>query len=154
MDVVEEIKRLAEAGLNNPSLFVVDVIASSKNGPRKIMVLIDGDKGVSIDDCALLSRELSKVLDEVTWLEDSYLLEVSTPGVDHPLKMTRQYPKNIGRKLKVKLAEKVIEGRLATVNEEQISLVLETGSGKKKEETTIEIPFSEIEKAFVIVSFK
>lgn len=154
MDIAEEIKQLAEARLSNPSLFVVDVITSSKNGPRKVMVLIDGDTGVSIDDCALLSRELSKVLDEVSWLEDSYLLEVSTPGVDHPLKMVRQYPKHIGRRLKVKLAEQTLEGKLAVVDKEKISLVQETGLGKKKEEKTVEIPFSDIEKTFVIVSFK
>jgi len=154
MDIIREIKQLTETRLNNPNLFVVDVIVSSRNGPRKVVVLIDGDKGVSIDDCAQLSRELSQVLDEVPWLEDSYTLEVSTPGVDHPLKLNRQYHKNIGRKLKVKLAEQTIEGRLTAVNEEQISLIQETGSGKKKEEKTIEVPFSGIEKAFVIVSFK
>ncbi|HEY3404574.1 MAG TPA: ribosome maturation factor RimP [Ohtaekwangia sp.] len=154
MDIIGEIRQLAEAGLNNPALFVVDVIVSSKNGPRKVLVLLDGDQGVSIDDCANLSRELSKALDEVSWMEDSYTLEVSTPGVDHPLKLKRQYNRNIGRKLKVKVADKTIEGRLSAVNEEKIILIQETGSGKKKEEKPVEVLFSEIEKAFVIVSFK
>jgi len=154
MDIIGEIRLLAEAGLKNPALFVVDVIVSSKNGPRKVLVLIDGDQGVSIDDCANLSRELSKGLDEVSWMEDSYTLEVSTPGVDHPLKLKRQYARNIGRKLKVKRANDTVEGRLAEVNEERITLIQEIGSGKKKEEKPVEVLFAEIEKAFVIVSFK
>ena len=69
--------------------------------------------GITIDDCANLNRELSKELDEITLsLQDSYLLEVSTPGLDQPLKLKRQYKKNIGRRLKVKLADKAVEGKL------------------------------------------
>ena len=118
------------------------------------MVLLDSDNGINIDECADLSRALSNVLDEVTWLEDSYLLEVSTPGLDHPLKLKRQYHKNIGRRLKVKVLEKMEVGKLIAVADEMITLEQEIGTGKKKEIKTIGIPFTDIEKAFVLVSFK
>jgi ribosome maturation factor RimP len=154
MDIAAEIKRIAESALVDQSQFIVDVIVSSKQGPRKILVLLDSDKGISIDECADLSRALSKQLDEVTWLEESYTLEVSTPGLDHPLKLTRQYHKNIGRRLRVKTREKQEEGKLTGVTDEKIVLEQETGSGKKKEVKAIEIPFTDIEKAFVLVSFK
>ncbi len=154
MDIAAEIRRIAESVLTDPGQFIVDVIVSSKQGPRKVLVLLDSDNGISIDECADVSRSLSKQLDEVSWLEDAYMLEVSTPGLDHPLKLTRQYRKNIGRRLKVKVLEKTEEGKLTAVTDGTITLEQEVGSGKKKEIKTIEIPFTDIEKAFVLVSFK
>lgn len=153
MDLSEEIRKLAESKLTSDQ-FIVDVIASPKMGTRKVLVIVDSDQGFSIDDCAGLSRQLSKSLDETGLIDDNYLLEVSTPGVEHPLKLKRQYTKNIGRKLKVKLQEKIVEGRLSEVDDEKITLLQEIGSGKKKEIETVVIPFSEIDKAFVLVSFK
>jgi ribosome maturation factor RimP len=153
MDLSEQIKSIAEEKLA-PGQFIVDVLISAKKGPRKVMVLADADHGFGIDDCAELSRHLSKVLDELNLVEDNYSLEVSTPGVDHPLKLTRQYYKNVGRSLKVKVGGKVMEGKLTAVSEDKIILAIERGSGKKVEIETLEIPLSEIEKAFVMVSFK
>jgi len=154
MDIAGEIRHLAESKLTDPAHFIVDVVISSKRGPTKILIVLDGDQGVGIDHCAFLSRELSKALDEVSYLEESYTLEVTTPGLDQPLKLIRQYAKNVGRKLKVKLKDTTLEGTLSGTNSEKILLSQETGAGKKKETKTLEIPFSEIEKAFVIVSFK
>lgn len=151
MELVEEIKQLARQALNDESRFIVDVVISSRKSPRKVLVIMDGDNGVTIDDCADLSTALSKALDEKQLIEDNYFLEVSTPGLDQPLKLHRQYKKNIGRNLKVKLHEGVKEGQLAGVFEDGIELVQKTG---KKETNTVKIPFSEIEKAFVTVSFK
>jgi ribosome maturation factor RimP len=153
MDLSEEIRNLAEGKLT-PEQFIVDVIISSKKGPRKVLVIMDGDQGVNIDDCAEVSRHISKQLDEKGLIDDNYLLEVSTPGLDHPLKLKRQYTKNIGRGLKVKLRDKTVEGKLTEVSEDVIVLTEEVGSGKKKELKTSAIPFSEIDKAFVLVSFK
>jgi ribosome maturation factor RimP len=74
--------------------------------------------------------------------------------LDQPLKSKRQYVKNIGRSVKVKMKEKTVEGKLAAVRDEAIELLQQTGSGKKKEEKGVEIPFEEIEKTFVLVSLK
>jgi ribosome maturation factor RimP len=153
MDQAEEIRKLAESRLA-PGQFLVDVIVSSKKGPGKVLLLVDADQGMTIDDCAEISRQLSKALDESPLLTDAYMLEVSTPGVDQPLKLKRQYVKNIGRKLRVKLADTIREGRLTEVNDERIVLAEETGEGKKKETINVEVSFAAIEKAFVLVSFK
>lgn len=154
MDHVDEIRQLATENLS-PDKFIVDVLVSGKKLPRRIMVIIDGDHGVTIDDCAELSRILSKIFDERGYFDDdNYLLEVSTPGLDHPLKLKRQYFKNTGRNLRVVLREGTREGKLKEVTEEKITLVQETGTGKKKEIKEIDIPFSEINKTFVTVSFK
>jgi ribosome maturation factor RimP len=153
MELGEEIRKLAEQKLS-PDQFIVDVLVSAKKGPKKVMVIVDGDRGFNIEDCAALSRHLSKSLDENALIEDNYLLEVTTPGVDHPLKLKRQYHKNIGRSLKVKTADALIEGKLAEVFDDKIILEQWTGAGRKKEMTRTEVMIDNIEKAFVQVSFK
>ena len=151
MDLKEKIKELAEKSLTSPAHFLVDVVAS-KHKPMKITVIVDGDQGITIDDCAAVSRVLNDSIE--TLIEEQYSLEVSTPGLDHPLKMKRQYVKNKGRRLKVVLKDKeVVNGALKEVDEEKIVIDTESGKGKKVELKSIEIPFIEIEKAFVTVSF-
>ncbi len=155
MDVVEKIKDLAQSHLKDPGHFVVDVILS-KHKPYKVTVILDGDQGITIDNCSLLSRALSEDLDNVDLIKDNYTLEVGTPGLDQPLKLKRQYAKNTGRQLKVHRRDKtIVQGLLKETDNDKI--VLETElivKGKKKELTQTEIPFSEIEKAIVMVSFK
>jgi len=134
---------------------VVEVLISGKKIPKRVLIIIDGDHGITIDDCAELSRKVSKEMDERAFFGDeNYMLDISTPGLDHPLKLKRQYYKNIGRNLKIKIQETTTEGKLKEVREDKILLSQELGSGKKKELVEIEIPFSEIDKAFVMASFK
>ncbi|RAW03102.1 ribosome maturation factor RimP [Pseudochryseolinea flava] len=155
MDLLDQIKSIAASKLTDPSHFLVDVILSARKGPKKLLIVIDGDQGVTIDDCGNISRDIAKVLDESDLMADeNYLLEVSTPGVDHPLKFPRQYKKHIGRRLKVKLTDKTIEGKLIDVKDNSITIGQEVGAGKKIEVTNLDLTFSEIEKAFVLVSFK
>jgi len=152
MDLKEKLKDLAEKSLVNPAHFLVEVVVS-KHKPWKFTVIVDGDQGIMIDDCAALSRALNESLEGE--ISDPYTLEVSTPGLDHPLKLKRQYKKNIGRGLKVVRKDKsIVNGALKQTEEEKIVLETEIGLGKKTEVKIIEIPFTEIEKAFVTVSFK
>lgn len=156
MDLNDKIRDLAESVLTNESHFVVDVIISGKHSfSKKVLVIVDGDKGVSIDDCAIVSRELSNQLDELNLIEDQYLLEVSTPGLDHPLKLKRQFKKNVGRSLKVHMQDKaILQGKLTAADEDKITIDQEVKEGKKLEIKPREIPYSDMEKAFVLVSFK
>lgn len=154
MDQAEQIRNVVANNLSADK-FVVEVLVSGKKVPKKVLVIIDGDQGITIDDCADLSRVLSKEFDsQALFGDDNYLLEVSTPGLDQPLKLKRQFFKNKGRKLKVTRTEGPVEGELTEVTDDKIVLVRETGTGKKKETAVIEIPFSEIDKAFVLASFK
>lgn len=154
MDLVEEIRNVTERNLS-PDKFLVDLLISGKKIPKRVLVMIDGDQGVTIDDCAALSRALSAEINERAFFGDeNYILEVSTPGVDQPLKLKRQFRKNTERKLKVKLREGEEEGKLKEVTDDHIVLMQEIGTGKKKLLREVEIPFTEIEKAFVLVSFK
>ncbi len=152
MDLKEKIKELTLASLSNPAHFLVDVVVS-KHKPMKFTVILDGDSGITIDDCASVSRSVNSSLESL--IEDQYSLEISTPGLDHPLKLKRQYEKNKGRKLKVHLTNKsIVLGALQQVEEEKIVIEAELKEGKKIETKAMEIPFAEIEKAFVTVSFK
>jgi ribosome maturation factor RimP len=154
MDLTAEIRQLVEPNLA-PDQFLVDVLVSAKKSPGKVLVLLDGDQGINIDTCAEISRQLSKALDERNLIGDNYLLEVSTPGVDQPLKLKRQYYKHIGRSLRIKLLDGTqVEGKLAEVKEDEVALTQELGSGKKKETKTVNIPFASVDKTFVLVSFK
>jgi ribosome maturation factor RimP len=154
MEFAEEIKNIITRKLAGPDQFLVDVVVKGHKGPKKVLIIIDSDKGITIDDCANLSRELSKELDDLQLFDDSYMLEVSTPGLDQPLRLMRQYYKNIGRRVKVVVQQQAIEGKLVEVGGEKIKLEQEIGTGKQKETKIVELSFSEIEKTFVLVSFK
>ena len=112
MEFAEEIKNIITRKLADPSQFLVDVIVKGHKGPKKVLIIIDSDKGVTIDDCANLSREISKAFDDLQLFDDSYMLEVSTPGLDQPLRLARQYYKNIGRRIKVVTHQQAVEGKL------------------------------------------
>ncbi|MCS6973023.1 MAG: ribosome maturation factor RimP [Cyclobacteriaceae bacterium] len=150
MDVAQRIRQLAEEQLTNPAHFVVDVVLSLRRTPKKITVILDGDDGISVEDCAELNRTLSVALDKEDVFEDSYLLEVTSPGLDQPLRLLRQYRKNIGRKVRVKGTSFTAEGVLKAVTDQGIVL---QAVKSKKETADREIPFTEIEKTIVLVSF-
>lgn len=133
--------------------FLVDVIASARN-LSKITVIIDGDQGVTIDDCSELSRALSAKLDEQDFGQGRYVLEVTTPGLDQPLKLQRQYAKNIGRSLKVHRTDKsILTGKLVKADTSGIVLMQEVKEGKIRKESEIAVAFENIEKAFIVISF-
>lgn len=133
----------------------MDIVISGNRVQKKVVVIIDGDEGVTIENCAKLSRALSAELDDEELVPENYALEVTTPGVDFPLKLKRQYKKHIGRGFKISLIDKSeIKGKLIGSTEEFIELEIEEKINKKKEVKTMEIPFDMIDKALVQISFK
>jgi ribosome maturation factor RimP len=121
----------------------------------KILILVDADQGMTIAACASLSRALSGELETNENLDEAYILEVSSPGLDYPLTEKRHYQKNSGRSLKVHLlsGEEVV-GKLKEVEEQGIKLVVtKKEKGKKSVEEEQSISFNEIKKSIVQVSF-
>lgn len=154
MDLKDKIISLVESNLEE-SHFLVDVVISAKRGPKKVLILLDGDHGVTIDHCARLSRILGQLLDEEELIDDKYMLEVSSSGVDYPITLDRQYRKNIGRNIKVSLKDGTeAKGKLMEVNENGILLDREKKKGKKMEYELSKLLFLEIDKSIVQVSFK
>lgn len=142
-----------EAVLKDEHHFLVDLKLGS-NG-RHITVLLDGDTGVSIDYCAEVSRALGERLETFTEL-DKYVLEVSSPGADAPLRLLRQYPKHIGRTLKLMLNDgNKLEAKLLGINGTVLELEYnQKEKGKKAVLLSKSLQFSEIKEAKVIISFK
>ncbi|GAB4241162.1 MAG: ribosome maturation factor RimP [Ekhidna sp.] len=144
----KEIQNIVENALNDhPDLFLVDIKIKGNSGNQKVLVFIDGDEGISIDQCGKISRMIGAEMEEQDLMEGKYHLEVSSPGLDFPLTLKRQYQKNIGRGLEVlTVKEEVVEGTLKNVNKD--SILLEVKGQERK------IEFEEIKQSKVKVSFK
>lgn len=98
--ITQAVKEILEQK-GDETLFLVDLVVSSAKNSQKVLVHLDGDEGVNIDTCAEISRQLGNILEEEDLFSGSFTLEVSSPGLDLPLKLQRQYHKNIGRNIKV-----------------------------------------------------
>ncbi|MCK9269328.1 MAG: ribosome assembly cofactor RimP [Bacteroidales bacterium] len=144
----EKIETLASAALADSDRFVIETKVSPGNN---ITITIDGDTAVTIDDCIILSKTIEKSLDRDA---EDFELRVTSFGADSPLKLLRQYPKNIGRQLQVMLPDdQTVQGVLRSVTDEAI--VLEPLQGRKKTAPPpVTIPFADIRQAKVILSFK
>src|SRR6202012_3796184 len=114
MNIEKRVKELVEEKIaDKPNLFLVDVKMHS-NG--KLMILVDGDQGIGIDDCVAISRHVGFHLEEENVIDTAYNLEVSSPGIDLPLTSPRQYLKNVGRDLAIKMRDgSKREGRLSSI---------------------------------------
>ncbi len=153
-DLLEE--RFAEEA--HSSFFVVDILHSADD---HIQVFVDNDSGLLLEHCVTLSRFLENYIEENGLLGEKYTLDVSSPGVGSPLKLIRQYQKNIGRLLSVELVDSHIhdKGNLVEVNDDFIVLeykekIQEEGKKKKKEVVIRKsIPFDKIKKAVVKIEF-
>ena len=155
MDLKNQVTAIAEANLKDVSFFLVDVIVKGVTGKTKILILLDGDQGVTIDDCAELSRKVSMQIETEDLISQAFVLEVSSPGLEHPLKLKRQYLKNIGRDLKIALKDgQSIMGKLLEVDESNITIDQVIKEKKKAAHQPMAIGFDEIDKANVLVSFK
>ncbi|MGB3183840.1 MAG: ribosome maturation factor RimP [Cyclobacteriaceae bacterium] len=153
-DLKEHIASLVEANLPDESAFLVDIVIKGTNTSKKVLILIDGDQGVSIDTCAKISRAVGNELEESDTIDSAYTLEVSSPGLDHPLANLRQYRKNVGRRVRITLNdEKEAVGELLKAEEDKVVINQETKVKRKINKKETEIPFSDIKKTIVLVSF-
>ncbi len=144
---------LDQALIERPSVFLIDLKITDA---FKVIVNLDGDNGVALQDCIDISRAIDANLDRE---EQDFSLEVASVGVGSPLIMVRQYKKNVGRTLIVKLASETIEAELVEANDNFIILSWKArepkklGKGKETVQKTQEIPYTEIKEAIVTVTF-
>lgn len=154
MQIEKRVIELVEEKIaDRPDLFLVEVKMHS-NG--KLMILVDGDKGLSIQDCVAISRHVGFHLEEENAIDQAYNLEVSSPGVDTPLKLQRQYVKNTGRSLSIKLKDgSKTEGKLLQADAAGISLeTMVKEKGKKAHSLERNIAYEDIAESKVLISFK
>lgn len=136
-------------------MFIVELSVKPGN---KIEILVDRDSGLALEDCLSVSRHVEGNLDRE--LED-YSLDVSSPGVGKPLKLKRQYVKNVGRTVNVKRTDgTIVEGILVSSDEEKIVVhtrtkeEVEGKKGKKWVERDEEVAFDTISETKIVISFK
>ncbi|SMC72862.1 ribosome assembly cofactor RimP [Pedobacter nyackensis] len=154
MQVEKRVTELVEEKISDrPELFLVEVKMLPNN---KLIIHVDGDEGISIQDCAAISRHVGFHLEEENTIEKAYNLEVSSPGVGEPLRLKRQYVKNIGRELSVKLTGgEVKEGKLLSADENSITIEAKVKEkGKKVQLVETSIAFNDITETKVLISFK
>ncbi|MFZ4739929.1 MAG: ribosome assembly cofactor RimP [Bacteroidales bacterium] len=149
----QKIADLIEEHLTGSDKFLVEFSVSPFN---KIIVFIDGDNGVTITDCIALSRKIESNLDRET---EDFELDVSSAGLDLGLRVNRQYIKNIGRTVDVKLNDNTkLCGILKVVDDKNITLELLPSKKKKKTDEIIDlnkiIDFKDIKETKVVITFK
>ena len=137
---------------NHPSHFLVEVRIKPTNN---VKVFIDADEGVVLSNLIDYNRKLYKQLEESGLFPDgNFSLEVSSPGLDEPLKLFRQYKKNVGRFVDIIMNDSSKkEGKLIEATEDGVVIETETGKGKKKEIKQESILFDQIKNTKIQVKF-
>lgn len=153
MDLNKLVVELVEQFIDNDEVFLVEVNVKGKPGNQKIQVFIDADQHIDIEECTKISRKLSNELEERDVIEGRYVVEVSSPGADKPLKLFRQYPKHIGRELEVVTKEnKKYQGVLLGIFDKEIELSIKSSKVKKDlSSETLKLSFDEIEDSKVVI---
>lgn len=135
--VVNKTRNYAEEICENLDFELVDVEYLKEHGDFFLRIYIDKPGGINLDDCQKMSERLSEILDEEDFIKDSYYLEVSSPGLDRPLKTDKDLKRNLNRDIEVRLYKaldnkKALVGKLESFNDDEIHIV--------ENEETIKIP--------------
>lgn len=150
---IQRIEALIEGLIADTNdVFLVSVKIKPTNN---IKVFLDADNGLSIEKCTKINRAMYRIIEEEGWFPDgNFSLEISSPGVDEPLKLLRQFKKNIGRKVEVVLNDDTkTEGKLVDADEQEIKLESTAGKNKKAVTTLKAIAFADIKQVKVLISF-
>ena len=135
-----------------PGIFLVEMKLLPGNN---IKVFVDGDNGIAIDKLVQYNRGFYKQIEESGFFpNDDFSLEVSSPGLEEPLKLHRQYLKNMGRNVEVVMKDGIKhEGKMVSVLENEIIIEEEAGKGKKKQIISHTLPYSEIKSTTIQIKF-
>lgn len=149
------IESFLETYFDETDLFLVDIKVGSTN---KVLVFVDRlESNITIDTCAKISRYLEEQLEENGLVADNYVIEVSSPGMGNPFKVTKQYTKNVGRQIKVLTTEhNTVKGILKAVDGNGITVELHKKIKKKAqpEIETVKLSFDDIKSVKKEVTFK
>jgi len=151
----QKIEHIVNEHIDPSSEYIVEVTVSASNS---ILVLIDSDEGISIDRCVKVSRAVEQSLDRD---EEDFELEVSSAGLSSPLKVVRQYKKNIGRHLDVVTSNgQKYTGKLVEVDDNNFAIEVEEmvkPEGKKRKELVVKkmaFAYADIKSSTIVISFR
>lgn len=151
-DIKNRIAGLADSIAAAQGVQVVDVELAGSSRKPIARVFIDKEEGVTLEDCEKVSRALSALLDVEDPIPTSYVLEVSSPGLDRPLKRLKDFEMSIGKLARVVTKERIGDqnfhvGRIAAVENGNVRLIV-------KENEEISIPFAQISRARLEIELK
>jgi ribosome maturation factor RimP len=149
-EIERKIEEIALPVIERNGAYIVEVAVRGERSSKVVEIFVDSDKGISLEECSMISRELSGLLDETNIIQGRYRLDVSSPGLDRPLKLHRQYVKNKGRNCKIFVKQNdgrvTKEGILEKIDEQSVTI---TSKGKSEE-----ITFAEIIETYIVPKFK
>jgi ribosome maturation factor RimP len=150
MEFIKKLRSIVEPVCERYYFELVDLEYQRESRGWVLRVFVDKVGGVTVEDCAYISEKISKELDIHDPIPHSYVLEVSSPGLDRPLKKKRDFDRHIGEKVNILLLENIegkrkIEGKIIGTDEENVIIDVDS--------RLIHIPFSKIKKAMLIVEF-
>lgn len=149
--VLKEIEQLVEPVLAEMGIELVDMEFSSEQNRRVLRIYADRPTGINLDDCAMVSREIGNLLDVKDLLQNRYVLEVSSPGLNRPLKREKAFLRVIGQKIKVKTAVPLKGCRNFT----GILQSFESGTLQLKlDDTVVLISVGDVKKANLVFNFE
>ncbi len=143
--MVDKIKEIIKPILQEEQVELVEMIYRKEAGRQVLRLLVDKDNGIQLSDCIKLNEKIGRVLDEGNVIQENYVIEVDSPGIDRPFKVKRDYERAIGRLVRVTLNEKILGKKEYVARLEEIS-----DAGVKidvEKKGIIEIPFEKIVRA-------
>lgn len=157
MDIEEIRENIEEIIYPLEGVYLVKLdFKSGTEAKGRLLIVLDGDNGVTIDQCGVVSKKLSSILEMDESVSTPYTLEVTSFGVGEPLELRRQYKKNVERDIRVlTIAGQEVEGKLIEVDENNIVLLKRKVHKHKKsyDKEPTKIEFADISKTKVLVSF-
>lgn len=148
-DLKEKIQGLIVTALEEAGQELVD-LQIRKQGTRLMITLLVDHKhgGITLDECALMNRRACEIIESGNFINESYVVEVSSPGLDRPLRTLKDFSRNLNRRIRVYLEEPVdakfeYQGTIKEIFEDKIALEIS--------QHCVEIPFMKIRKALQVV---
>lgn len=152
MELIQKIEEMLLPVLEGTDIFIVSIKVKPTNN---IKVFLDADDGFDVSKSSKVNKRLRKAIDEEgLFPEGDYSLEVSSPGIDEPLRFRRQYLKNIGRNIEITPLEgAAVTGKLTEVSDEEVRVEVPAAKKKDAVATSLSIPFEQIKQAIIQISF-
>lgn len=148
-ELLKDINNAAAAAAEKCGFLLVDTVLKGDSRMHIVQIFIDNKTGVTTEDCKLMSSEVADIIESSALIKSSYRLEISSPGVDRPLKYLEQYHKHVNRKFEIEFGEagqtSTVTGKLLNVDGEDLTFLTDGGE--------VVINFNKIKAAKVLISF-
>ncbi len=151
LPMTDKIKEIIEPVLQEQGAELVEIIYKKEAGRQVLRVLVDKEGGIQLSDCARINEKIGMALDQADIIQESYVIEVDSPGIDRLFKIKRDYERAVGRLVRVTLSERIMDkkeyiARLEEVSDTSVKINV-------KEKGIIEIPFEKIVRAREEIEF-